>query len=172
MIYQGAKKYPVDEVVLHTSATPGDWWEGKSAEDMAREIRFWHLDRGWSDIGYHYVVAPDGSYAKGRAVTTIGAGVKGHNRGKVHICMIPSKMHDGIKRFSAYFTEHQHDTVKKLIAAIPGIKRVSGHNDYTNAKECPGFRVNSTGWLTAPEKRGLLYWLTWIFRAIRDWRAG
>ena len=25
-----------------------------------REIRQWHLARGWNDVGYHFVIRPDG----------------------------------------------------------------------------------------------------------------
>lgn len=144
---------PVTEVILHTSATPGDWHEGKTVDQMRDEIDRWHRDRGWKGIGYHRVVAPDGSMAEGRSIYKPGAHVKGRNTGTIGICMIPVKTHKGIKEFETYFTEAQRRTVKRYIAdlaKLTPISKVTGHNDYA-AKECPGFKVRSSSdWLPAP----------------------
>ena len=43
----------IKEVILHCSATP----EGK--DYSVSTIRQWHLQRGFSDIGYHYVISND-----------------------------------------------------------------------------------------------------------------
>lgn len=150
MIYQGAKRHPVTEVILHTSATPGDWHKGKTADQMRDEIRRWHKDKGWRDIGYHRVFAPDGTVAMGRSIYDVGAHVQGHNSGTIGLCMIPVRTHKGVKTFETYFTEAQRRAVKEYIAELRGltdIQKVSGHNEYA-AKECPGFRVDSAEWLT------------------------
>ncbi len=141
--------YPITEVILHTSATSSTWHIGKTVEEMRDEIREWHLDNGWRDIGYHYVVAPDGSVAMGRALNVRGAHVGGHNNGTVGICMIPVNDHNGITRFEDYFTEEQRESVVGLVSAIGEVTRLSkvtGHNDYAN-KECPGFKVESSRWM-------------------------
>jgi len=40
----------LNKVIIHCSATP----EGR---DVSLDtIRQWHIKRGWSDIGYHYVI--------------------------------------------------------------------------------------------------------------------
>lgn len=150
MIYQKGV-YPVTGVVLHTSATPGNWYKGKTVEEMRDEIRRWHVQgNGWSDIGYHRVFAPDGSMALGRSIYRVGAHVKERNRGTVGICMINNKTHKGIKNFGNYFTEAQRRAVKDYIRELnelTDIRWVAGHNDFTNSKECPGFRVMSEEWL-------------------------
>ena len=65
----------IDRIVLHCSATP----EGK--DYSVETIRDWHVNgRGWSDIGYHYVIRLDGSVELGRPIDKIGAHVKGHNK--------------------------------------------------------------------------------------------
>lgn len=51
------------------------------------EIRAWHLARGFSDIGYHWVIYPDGACAPGRSETEAGAHVKGANQGNIGICL-------------------------------------------------------------------------------------
>lgn len=152
MILQG--KTPVTEIVLHTSATKGDWWKGKTVDQMRDTIRQWHTGKGWKDIGYHLVIAPDGSCAKGRAFATQGAHVRGHNKGTIGICLIPVNTHDGITRFEDYFTPEQRRTLKAWIQAIPGIEKVTGHNQYAN-RECPGFRVVSKEWMTLTRREKL-----------------
>lgn len=150
MIRHGWQRKPVNEVCIHTSATPGNWYLGMYVEDMVAEIRRWHVDmRGWRDIGYHRVISPQGEVGLGRSIYKTGAGVLGHNVGVVHICLVPVQTHNGIKSFGDYFTDHQRVAlvayIRELMELTP-ITRITGHNQYA-AKECPGFRVDETGWL-------------------------
>jgi N-acetylmuramoyl-L-alanine amidase len=155
-IRQGRASYAVNEVCLHTAATTGDWWKGKSGNDVLDAFWDWHVrQNGWRKIGYHRVVMPDGailhdSGKRLRSLYEIGAGVAGHNRGVVHICMVPVNTHDGITRFEDYFTDAQKKAVINYIrelSDLTDIRLVSGHNDYTSFKECPGFRVRTEDWL-------------------------
>ena len=149
-IRQGRAGYPVREVVLHTSATPGTWHRGKTADQMRDEIRRWHVEgRGWRDIGYHRVIAPSGEIAIGRSLWEIGAHVMGRNRGTIGICLVPVCTHNGIGQFSDYFTTDQENALKaylRELAALTPIRRVSGHNEFAR-KECPGFRVRTGDWI-------------------------
>ena len=54
----------IKEIHIHCSATK----EGKAI--TADEIRKWHLARGWSDIGYHYIVGFQGIDANGKPKDT------------------------------------------------------------------------------------------------------
>lgn len=152
MIYQGKARYPVREAVLHTTATSADWWKGKTAEQMMAEIREWHKRRGWRAEGYHGLIAPDGDYAQGRAFTEIGAHVMERNRGTIGLVLVPVKDVDPrrIGRFEDYYTEDQRIALKAKLAALGAmtdLKWVTGHNDYTDAKTCPGFHVRQEEWL-------------------------
>jgi N-acetylmuramoyl-L-alanine amidase len=143
---------PVDEVVIHTTATPSSWFKGKTAADMVREVTSWHRKNGWRTIGYHGLIAPDGTRANGRPFTEIGAHVKEKNRGTIGITLVPVNDVDPhhIGRFEDYYTKEQRAALKAWIAEIDKltpIKRVTGHNDYTNAKTCPGFKVRSEEWM-------------------------
>ena len=70
--YQYSKK--VRKVVLHHTAETGVS-NGRQADEVMRAIYRYHtVSRGWGDIGYHYVIAPDGTIFEGRAG---GAGVVG-----------------------------------------------------------------------------------------------
>lgn len=147
-------KTPVTEVILHTSATPGAWARGKTADQMRDEIDRWHRNQGWAGIGYHRVIAPDGTVALGRSIYTPGAHVSGHNTGTIGVCLIPSRDVSGarIGQFADYYTEAQRQAVRDYIAELAEltpIAKVSGHNDYTSAKTCPGFKVRSADWMPA-----------------------
>lgn len=148
MIYQEPGHHAVQEIIVHCTATRPDWYEGRSVEEKVAEIRRWHVsDRGWRDIGYHYVVDRDGSVAKGRAETVSGAHVRDHNRGTIGISLVGGFGSSETDVFSDNFTESQETAMRDLIADIQSrtlIRKISGHNDYA-PKACPGFKVSE--WL-------------------------
>jgi hypothetical protein len=151
MIVQGKARYPVNRVMLHTSATPSNWWKGKTVEEMRDEIRRWHtLDRGWRDIGYHRVFAPDGTMALGRSLYEIGAGCRGENCGVVHLCMVPTVWIDRMGTFEDFYTLETRVAVRDYLLELEELHGapliVVGHNHYA-PKLCPGFKVVSDEWL-------------------------
>ena len=50
----------VSRVFLHCSASDNP------KHDKISVIRKWHLDKGWSDVGYHYFIRKDGTVEEGR----------------------------------------------------------------------------------------------------------
>jgi hypothetical protein len=57
----------IREIIIHCSAT-------REGQDIsADDIRGWHKAKGWSDIGYHYIISLDGTIAKGREDNIPGA---------------------------------------------------------------------------------------------------
>lgn len=127
----------INEVVVHCAATP----EGKHF--TVADIRAWHKKRGWSDIGYHYVVYLDGSIQLGRPIGQIGAHVEGHNTGTIGIVYVGGVSSDG-KTAKDTRTPAQRASLLwltgQLINKHRGIRKVSGHNQYAN-KACPSFTV-------------------------------
>ena len=150
MIYQGSKRHPVHEVILHTSATPESWAEGKTLDEMTKEIRRWHVeDNGWSDIGYHRVFGPLGDVAIGRSLWTPGAHVANRNAGTIGLCLIPVKTITEMGTPEDFYTKAQINAVRGFLqelSSMTEIKKVSGHNEYAN-KLCPGFIVKQEDWL-------------------------
>jgi hypothetical protein len=150
MILQGNAKYQITEVILHTADTRAGWMKGRPVTAMRDEIDLWHRrDRGWRKIGYHAVIAPDGSRAPGRALGEIGAHVAERNRGTLGICLVPVRKVTGIARFEDFYTPAQRLSLLELIEewqAKTAIRWVTGHNDYA-AKLCPGFKVRDEDWL-------------------------
>lgn len=67
-------------IIIHCSAVMP--WQRSSAADIDR----WHKARGWSRIGYHYVVRRDGAIERGRPEDHVGAHCKGHNAHSIGVC--------------------------------------------------------------------------------------
>jgi N-acetyl-anhydromuramyl-L-alanine amidase AmpD len=112
----------------------------------AAEIRKWHVDgNGWNDIGYHYVIRRSGEVERGRIEHVSGAHVAGHNADSIGICMVGGVDDQG--KPASNFTRQQWAALDHLVAQIlvsyPGAK-VSGHNDWSDAKACPSF--NARAW--------------------------
>ncbi|WP_010139568.1 hypothetical protein [Oceanicola sp. S124] len=78
----------------------------------------------------------------------IGAHCIERNRGTLGVLLIESRKIDRMGTFDDYFTEAQRLSLKAELARVPGLEKVSGHNDYA-PKLCPGFKVQSSDWLAA-----------------------
>ena len=79
---QLSNRSETDQVVIHHTGNPTD-------DDLsAAEINASHKARGWSCIGYHYVIRKDGTVEQGRPHWTVGAHAYGHNSHTIgiHVC--------------------------------------------------------------------------------------
>lgn len=126
----------LDKIILHCSATR----EGQHI--TVDTIRQWHLKRGWSDIGYHYVIYIDGSVHEGRPIEKTGAHTKGQNTGSIGICYVGGVEKDG-KTPKDTLNELQETAMVNLIKALReqyGDMTLHGHNEFA-AKACPSFKV-------------------------------
>lgn len=141
-----------DTIFVHCSATRPEWMAGHSLAAKVEEIRRWHVrDRGWRDIGYHWIIDRNGQMAPGRAETQVGAHVSGHNTGSLGICLIGGHGSNADDEFGKNFTPEQDRALRQLIADIKSrtpIKAIRGHNEVA-AKACPGFTVKT--WLERPK---------------------
>lgn len=129
---------PIDEVIVHCTATP----EGK--DFTVADIRAWHKARGWTDIGYHYVIYRDGRVMLGRPVGQVGSHVAGHNTGTIGISYVGGVTSDG-KAAKDTRTHQQRSSLLWLVQALAnkhGVSKVTGHNEYA-AKACPSFNVQA-----------------------------
>ena len=119
-------------IIIHSSASPN------GRDDRAADIHRWHLERGWSGIGYHYVICLDGKIENGRPEYWTGAHAAGYNEGSIGICLIGTDD----------FTEAQwlslDALVEKLQHRYPNA-RIIGHREVNPNKSCPGFDVQQ--WL-------------------------
>ena len=127
-------KRTIKELIVHCSATP----EGKDYNvDI---IKLWHLQRGFSDIGYHYIIYRDGSIHIGRDESVIGAHCTGHNTNSIGICYVGGVTADG-KTPKDTRTYEQKQSLVKLLKELK-VKypqaSIHGHRDFSS-KACPSF---------------------------------
>ena len=130
-------KRQIDYIVIHVSATR----EGQDFD--VNDIRNWHKNRGWSDVGYHYVIKLDGTIQAGRPEDQVGAHVSGHNSNSIGICLI-----GGLDAWGKPKDTRTPAQTKSLIGLIRDLleryrgARVLGHRDFPNvATACPCFDV-------------------------------
>lgn len=128
-------------IILHCSATP------EGAHFDVETIRKWHTDpspkgRGWSDIGYHYVIYLDGSVHIGRPINRSGAHTKGHNADSIGVCYVGGLDTEGKAKDTT--TAAQDISIIKLVRALRMTfgehLTLHGHNEYAR-KACPCFDV-------------------------------
>lgn len=126
----------LNRIILHCTATP----EGRHVS--VDTIRKWHVnDRGWRDIGYHYVIYLDGSVHKGRPIEQSGAHTSGHNADSIGIVYVGGC--DSKMKAKDTLNEAQEVAMVNLIQALRaeyGELTLHGHNEYA-AKACPSFNV-------------------------------
>jgi N-acetylmuramoyl-L-alanine amidase len=122
-------------IIIHCSAT-------KAGQDFcAKDIKKWHLERGFSDIGYHKIIDLNGTVEPGRSEEIPGAHCKGYNANSIGICYIGGLDENGKPADTR--TEAQKKSLLKLIKSyklrFPNAK-VVGHRDMPNVhKACPCF---------------------------------
>lgn len=148
MIYHGKSRVPVREAVLHCAAINTGQFDHMSPFQVFATINRWHIEqRGFRAFGYHGLFMPDGAYYPGRPFGQVGAHVIGHNVGTLGFLMIESRKITHIADDPrAWFRPYQLDQVGRFLRKIPGLEKVSGHNDHA-PKLCPGFHVKSEDWL-------------------------
>jgi N-acetylmuramoyl-L-alanine amidase len=147
----------ISNIIIHCS---------DSEFGSASEIRRWHMKRGWSDIGYHFVIlngllvprtgyqqrlflaTMDGNIEAGRKIdgdywvseNEQGAHTLGLNASSIGICLIGTNQ----------FTVRQMNALKALVTELLihyGLtpKAVLGHYETPKAggKTCPNFDVKA-----------------------------
>lgn len=135
----------IDKIVMH--CTDSGWGD-------ARVITHWHTDppprgRGWSAIGYHYVILngyrtpglyrpqDDGLVEEGRPLHVPGAHVKGHNSSSVGVALVGTGGKYTVKQLLSSV-----DLVWSLMQLYGlGPEQVYAHHQFDTGKTCPDFSI-------------------------------
>lgn len=126
----------IDKVILHCLATP----EGN--DYSVAQVREWHVkDRGFADIGYHYLIHIDGTVEEGRPLDMIGAHCTGQNAHSIGVVYAGGVDKDDKPKDTR--TPAQRNAMRSLVDYL---KRkydatVHCHNEFAN-KACPSFKIN------------------------------
>ena len=127
-------KRMINEIIIHCTATP----EGR--ECTVDEIRRWHRQRGFSDIGYHYIVHLNGDLDFGRNVDISGAHCMNHNAHSIGVVYVGGVAKDG-RTPKDTRTQEQKATLASLLLDLRKLypkATIHGHRDFAN-KACPSF---------------------------------
>ncbi len=130
----------INKIIVHCTATQ----EGK--EISVDTIRKWHLKRGWSDIGYHYVISLDGLTQVGRLIERSGAHTKRENKYSIGITYVggveAERGEDGNWIAKDTRTDEQKKSLLNLLTTLKSIYgddvTIHGHSQFA-AKSCPCF---------------------------------
>ena len=140
----------IKQIIVHCTATRPDWWEKKTVQEQVKEVDRWHRDRGFNQVGYHYLIGRGGEVVQGRPIEMVGAHAKGHNSDSIGIALFGGFGSDADDLATEHFTPLQLAAAYELVRRLQeqySIKNenVIGHNRISN-KSCPGFRVQK--WLS------------------------
>lgn len=127
-------KRAINEIIVHCTAS----YEGNAM--TVEQIRRMHIrERGWSDIGYHYVVYLDGSIHNGRDVNISGAHCSGHNLHSIGVVYVGGLAKNGKAKDTR--TPAQKAGLLKLLKELKRLypkATIHGHREYAR-KDCPCF---------------------------------
>ena len=125
----------ITKIIVHCSATP----EGRDVS--VETIRGWHVnERGWSDIGYHFIIGLDGEVHEGRPIENTGAHCKGENYCSIGICYIGG-MDKEMKDWKDTRTPEQIEAIEDFLLCLKDqypSARIYGHRDFSK-KACPSY---------------------------------
>ena len=123
----------INSIIIHCTATK------PLAHINVNDVRRWHRERGFNDIGYHYLVLVDGTVEVGRPLNETGAHCKGHNAQSIGVCYVGGLNDKGKPADTR--TPAQRAALRNLLITL---KRqypnaiIYGHRDFA-AKACPCF---------------------------------
>lgn len=134
----------INLIVVHCTATP----EGRdvTTADIDRQ----HRQRGFTSIGYHYVIYRDGTLHLGRPVTEVGAHVRGYNRYSIGVAYVGGLASDG-RTPKDTRTPEQRQALRNLLARLKSRfteARICGHRDLSPDMNRDG-RIEPSEWLKA-----------------------
>lgn len=152
----GAKPYKgtpqplkkVEWVTVHHTATAVLPLTYEAGRQQVQAVQQMHFDRGWSDVGYHFLLSQDGTWWQGRAQSTpqaklldglaLGSHVGGRNTGNV-----------GVSVMGYFHAPKNHRMTDEATAALRAMlkalcerysldgSRIRGHKEWA-ATDCPG----------------------------------
>lgn len=143
------RREDIDAIVIHCSAT-------RAGQDVrAADIDKWHKERGFTMIGYNYVIDLDGTVEVGRPLSrdgahcnTAGTSGRSYNRHSIGICYVGGLDKDG-KPADTRTSEQKRalrELVYKLMDEYPGIVEVIGHRDASPDRNKDG-KITPNEWI-------------------------
>jgi len=131
----------IDEIVIHCTATR----EGQPV--TVEDITSWHKKRGFTTIGYHYVIDLDGNILNGRDVDKSGAHVENRNSHSIGIVYVGGLDKNGKGKDTR--TDKQKAALLSLLLDLRKMypkAKILGHRDCSPDKNHNGI-IEKWEWL-------------------------
>jgi uncharacterized protein (TIGR03437 family) len=139
----------VSHLIVHHTVNDNDATDWPA---VVRSIWNFHIfSNGWADIGYNYLIDPNGVIYEGRAGgdNVIGAHFSGVNGGTMGVSMLgtftdvapTTRAMDSLRQILAWKCNQRNlDPTGSALHAASGLhlKNISGHRDGPGNTECPG----------------------------------
>ncbi len=128
----------IKEIVLHHTWSPtAAQYKGRATWEA---IRQYHIqERGWSDIGYHFGVGPDGSYWLLRPVEKAGAHVLHRNEHTIGVVLVGNFDVEDPEANGLAAAAELTRVLMERFALKP--ENIRFHREFEN-KTCPGMRID------------------------------
>ncbi|TWU58972.1 N-acetylmuramoyl-L-alanine amidase [Rubripirellula tenax] len=124
-----------DSIVVHHSGNAGD------KDPLAIQEK--HKDKNFDDVGYHYMIHPNGTVYEGRDITFKGEHVGGTNTKKIGVLMMGDYDEQILDLDDDDLTQTHVNKLKSLCETLKGhfpIQKFGGHQEFmaAGATQCPG----------------------------------
>lgn len=85
-------------IVIHHSASPARVWSKETCRNLGvNDVRVWHINQNFGDIGYHYLIDGAGLIYKGRPLSQVGAHCSAAKRNylSLGVCLMGNFQYEG-----------------------------------------------------------------------------
>jgi len=129
----------IEYIVIHCT--------GASQSQSVQSIQnYWRNVLGWKNVGYHRLIASDGTVHKLADFNSVTNGVAGHNSKCIHIAYIGGKDTDDrtIEQKASII-----NCIREAIEYVNKKVKIQGHRDFPNVrKACPQFdAIKEYSWM-------------------------
>lgn len=136
----------ITHIVMHCTATPA------TADIGVAEVDRWHRERGWSGVGYHFIIRRNGTVERGRPIERKGAHVGGFNAKSIGVSLAGGVASNG-QTPQDNFTDAQMVAARDLVLDLMAnhhvpVENVMGHKEviqqitHGSPKACPVFSMD------------------------------
>jgi hypothetical protein len=128
-----------DEIAVHHTVSPNRTWTAAQEREHLRQLEAGHIARGFSTIGYSWLVFPSGRCYVGRGMKGLPAGQEGQNTGTWAIAMV------GDFRTATPTVECRREVrrIVQLLRDDHGANHLGGHGEFPGqGTECPGGKAS------------------------------
>jgi N-acetylmuramoyl-L-alanine amidase/Carboxypeptidase regulatory-like domain len=126
------------KMTIHHTDTPNA--DSLSVPARIRQMQNYHQNiRGWCDIGYHFLISPDGQIWEGRPISQLGAHTGGANTNNVGIALMGSFNKSPPPSAQLVATTNLVQAIGQRYKLTISRSTVKGHREQgTTATDCPG----------------------------------